>query len=163
MKKKVIILTILTVVFVLLDQLSKLLIISNYDVDTGFKVIPSFFSIVYVRNSGAAWGMFSDGTMLLALISIVFLFFAIKYVVELKSINNFKVIQFSLLFGGIIGNLIDRLFRRYVVDFLSFKIFSYNFPVFNVADCFIVIAIILIFIEMIIDYKKSRGVRNDIK
>ena len=163
MKKKMIILSILTVIFVLLDQLSKLLIVSNFDVDTGFNVIPSFFSILYVRNTGAAWGIFSDGTLLLALISIIFMFFAIKYIIELKNFNNFKIIQFSLLFGGIIGNLIDRLFRKYVIDFFSFKFFSYNFPVFNVADCFIVIAIILILIEMIIEWKNNRGGVNDSK
>ena len=163
MKKKMIILSILTVIFVLLDQLSKLLIVSNFDVDTGFNVIPSFFSILYVRNTGAAWGIFSDGTLLLALISIIFMFFAIKYIIELKNFNNFKIIQFSLLFGGIIGNLIDRLFRKYVIDFFSFKFFSYNFPVFNVADCFIVIAIILILIEMISDWTNNRGGVNDSK
>ena len=158
MKKKIIY---LTVFFVIIDQLIKLLVVNNLDVDTGFKVIPSFFSILYVRNTGAAWGIMSNGTLVLALFSIFFLIFAIKYVIELKNINYYKILSYSLLFGGIIGNLIDRILRNYVVDFLSFNIFSYSFPIFNVADCFIVISIVLIIIEMI--YESNRSDNNDSK
>ena len=146
MKKKLIVIAVICLV---LDQLSKLLIVSNLDIDSGLTIIPSFFSIVYVKNTGAAWGMFSDGTLLLALLSVAFLAFAINYLIKLKDedITKLNMFSYAMLFGGIVGNLIDRLFRKYVVDFLSFNIFGYNFPVFNIADCFIVISIALIVIE----------------
>ena len=152
MKKKLII---LTIIFLLIDQISKIIVVNNMIPNNGFTIIPSFFSILYVQNTGAAWGILADGTIFLALLSGIFLLFALKYVLDSKDLNTFKIINFSLLFGGIIGNLIDRIVRNYVVDFLSFKIFSYNFPVFNIADCFIVISIILIFIEIIIEEKGS--------
>lgn len=144
MKKKLVIITILCII---IDQLTKILVVSNLDINTGFNIIPSFFSISYVRNTGAAWGILSNGTILLAGLSMLFLFFAIKYISEIKSISKLNVISYGLLLGGIIGNLIDRLFRRYVIDFLSFNIFGYSFPVFNIADSFIVISIILIIVE----------------
>ena len=153
MKKKILI---ITLICILLDQLTKLLVISNIEVDTGFNIIPSFFSITYVKNPGAAWGIFSNSTIILALLSIVFLFFAIKYIYELKDISKLSMFSYGMLLGGIVGNLIDRLARNYVIDFFSFNIFGYSLPVFNVADCFIVISIILIIIESLWRDKHDR-------
>ena len=155
MKKKIIIISILCII---LDQLSKTLIISNYEVGNGFNIIPSFFSITYIKNTGAAWGIFSNGTLLLAVLSMVFLFFAIKYIYELNNISKLSCISYGMLIGGIIGNLIDRLFRNYVIDFLSFNIFGYNFPIFNIADIFIVVSIILIVLEYL--WKERRNDRK---
>ena len=154
MKKK---LLIFSIILIIIDQLSKLFIINNFDVDTGIEVIPSFFSILYIRNTGAAWGIFSSSTIFLAILSMIFLLFALKYVLKSKNLNNFKVFNYSMLFAGIIGNLIDRIVRKYVIDFLSFKIFFYNFPVFNIADCFIVISIILILIDMYLEERKCKS------
>ena len=147
MKKKIVI---ITIVCILIDFISKILVINNLDVGTGVTVIPSFFSLSYVQNTGAAWGIFSNGTLLLAVVSKAFLFFAIKYIYEAKSISKLSIFSYVMLIGGIIGNLIDRLFRNYVIDFLSFNIFGYSFPVFNIADCFIVISIFLIVIETLL-------------
>lgn len=153
LKKKLLIFSLLCI---LIDQISKLLIVNSYDVNGGFSVIDGFFSITYIKNTGAAWGMFSNGTIILSLISIVFLFFMIKYIYELKKVSYLNVISYGMLFGGIIGNLIDRLVRNYVVDFLNFNIFGYDFPVFNIADCFIVISIILIVIDSWRDKSDSK-------
>ena len=144
MKKKLLIVAFLCI---LIDQITKLLVISNLDVNTGFNIIKSFFSILYVRNTGAAWGVFSNGTMILAVLSMVFLYFAIKYIYETKNISKINSISYGMLIGGIIGNLIDRLLRGYVIDFFSFNIFGYSFPIFNIADSFIVISIVLIAID----------------
>ena len=99
--------------------------------------------------------MFSNGTLLLAIGSIVFLIFALKYLYDLKYISKLSTFSYGMLIGGIIGNLIDRVFRNYVVDFLSFNIFGYSFPVFNIADCFIVISIILIVVESLMKEGKK--------
>lgn len=158
MKKKVLI---ITLICIFIDQLSKFMIINNFDVNTGKSIISSFFSIVYIRNTGAAWGFFSNGTIALAILSIVFLIFIIKYILDLKEINKIDTFSYGLLIGGIIGNLIDRLIRNYVVDFLSFKFFSYSFPVFNIADCFIVVSIILICVMYLLNSREVE--RNDNK
>lgn len=116
---------------------------------------------MYVQNTGAAWGMFSSGTIILALLSVIFLAFFVKYIIDRKDMDNFEVVISSMLIGGIVGNLIDRLVRGYVVDFFSFKIFSYNFPIFNVADCFIVISIILLLFKMYFLDRKKKVVNLD--
>ena len=158
MKKKILIIALLCV---FVDQLSKYLIVSNFDLNTGKSVISSFFSIAYIRNTGAAWGVFSNGTVVLAILSIVFLFFIVKYIFDLKEISKIDVFSYGLLIGGIIGNLIDRVVRNYVIDFLSFKFFSYNFPIFNIADCFIVISIVLICFESLFKSNKDEVKSND--
>ena len=94
--------------------------------------------------------MFSDGTLLLAIISILFLIFAIIYISKLKYVSKISSVAYGMFIGGIVGNLIDRLGRHYVVDFLSFDIFGHPFPVFNIADSLIVISIILIIVESLI-------------
>ena len=131
------------------------MVINNLEVGTGITIIPEFFSISYIRNTGAAWGMLSNGTLVLAIVSIVFLILAIKYIYDLKSISKLSMFSYGMFIGGIVGNLIDRVFRNYVIDFLNFNIFGYDFPVFNIADCFIVISIALIVIESLVKEGKK--------
>ncbi len=157
MKKRIIL---ITVICILIDQLSKFLVISNLDVNMGKTIIPSFFSILYIKNTGAAWGMFSNGTMILSILSIIFLILLIKYIIDSKSISRLGSYTYGMLIGGIIGNLIDRLVRQYVVDFLSFRIFSYHYPVFNLADVFIVVSVILIALETFFSSKKKVSVSD---
>ena len=152
MKKKIII---ITIICIFIDFISKLLITSNLEVGESITIIPNFFSISYIRNTGAAWGILSNDTLILAMVSMIFLIFAIKYINDLKTISKLSIFSYGMLIGGIIGNLIDRLFRNYVVDFFSFNIFGYNFPVFNIADCFIVISIALIVIETLLKEGKK--------
>ena len=153
MKKNVFVLGIL---FTIIDQLSKIFVISYLTLGEPNVIIPSFFSFTYIKNTGAAWGMFSDGTIILSIISIFFLIFAIKFVLEKENLNKINVLSYGMILGGILGNLIDRIFRKHVVDFLSFKIFGYDFPVFNIADCFIVIGIILVMLDTFLESKKVK-------
>lgn len=135
---------------VFIDQISKILVDNFILLNDSIPVIEGFFSLRYIRNTGAAWGMFSNNTMVLAIISLIFLFFVIKYVNETKEMNKLNIVSFGLIIGGIVGNLIDRVVRRFVVDFFSFNIFGYNFPVFNIADTLIVVAVILLVIDSFI-------------
>ena len=152
MKKKIFI---IAIICFFIDFISKLLVINNLELGTGVTVIPGFFSISYIRNTGAAWGMLSNGTLVLAIGSIIFLVFAIKYIYDLKYISKLSMFSYGMFIGGIIGNLVDRVCRNYVVDFLNFYIFGYDFPVFNIADCFIVISIFLIVIESLLKEGKK--------
>ena len=155
MRKKYKLLLLLSIFLIQLDQLSKLFIRDNYPFsglkflyEKGNQIIPNFFYITNVENTGAAWGSFSGNISLLSIISIFVFILLLKYVLSEK-LNNFKVFYYGLLFAGIIGNLIDRLALGYVTDFLNFYIFSYDYPVFNLADIFIVVGVLLCLVDII--------------
>lgn len=136
----------------IIDFISKCLVLNiKYDI----VVIPNFFSISLVRNTGAAFSSFEGYTYLLVFISILVLFYLFRYSVN-KVSSNLEIVSYSLLIGGIFGNMFDRIIYGSVVDFLSFNIFEYSFPIFNFADIFICFGVLLIIIDMI------RGGRNEI-
>ena len=76
----------------------------------------------------------------------VIVLFLINRIINKEKLSKLECLSFGMIIGGIFGNLFDRLFFHYVIDFLDFKLFGYNYPIFNLADCFIVIGIILMFI-----------------
>ena len=140
---------------ILLDQITKFLASIYLD---NIDIIPAFFSLTYVENKGAAWGILNNSTIVLVGISVIVLLLISKYISSTIEFTKLSVVSYGLLIGGIFGNLIDRIFRGFVIDFLNFNILGYNFPVFNIADTMIVIGVILMFIEVIGDTygKKSR-------
>lgn len=144
----------------LIDQISKFFVDSFMSLNSDITIIDGFFSLRYIRNTGAAWGIMSNNTMLLALISVIFLLFFIKFINDNRILTNLDNISFGLIIGGIVGNLIDRLIRTYVIDFFSFNMFGYHFPVFNVADTLIVVAVILLIIESFIGDDRSDSRRR---
>ncbi len=133
---------------ILLDQITKLLVSIYLE---HIEVISNFFSLTYVENKGAAWGILNNSTIILVGISVVVLLMISKYISSTIEFTKLSVVSYGLLIGGIFGNLIDRIFRGYVIDFLNFNILGYHFPVFNIADTMIVIGVILMFIEVIGD------------
>lgn len=145
MKKKVYVISLILLIF---DILSKIIIKNSLNLYESIKIIPNFFYITYVRNTGCAFSILEGKQYLLIILTLIVFFYLIYYFFKDK-LNNYKVIYYSLLFSGILGNLFDRVFYNYVVDFLDFKIFGYSYPVFNFADSFIVIGVILIIIELI--------------
>lgn len=147
MKKKIYIIALLGLI---IDQLSKLIVTNFMDIYHSITVVEDFFFLTYIRNKGAAWGIFSNNTLILALISLVFLFFLIKYINNETEIKKINAISFGFILGGIAGNLLDRLIRGYVVDFFRFVILGYNYPVFNIADVLIVIGVILLIVDLIL-------------
>lgn len=140
-------LCIYTIIFVFFDQLVKNLINIFMNVNHSINVISDFFSITYVHNYGAAFSIFNGGRILFILITIIILNIIYLYFIKNKNLDKFELFIYSMLLGGIIGNLIDRVIYGYVIDFLDFKIFGYNFPIFNIADSMIVISVILLFIK----------------
>lgn len=140
----------------LLDQISKTWIFNNLPLDSylypdSIQVIDGFFYIVHIGNEGAAWGMLSGYSGLLAIFAFVALFaiYKLRHTLQLKR----RIMQFSfgLLIGGILGNLIDRMIHGHVIDFLDFHFpFSIpwimptgRYPSFNIADCGIVIGVLI--------------------
>ena len=157
MKKSNIILSGLLVSVLLgLDLLFKYLV-STYL--TTVNIIDNFFSLTYVLNDGAAFSLFASRIYLLILIAIICLFFIIY---ELKNNLDDRVLSigYSLVLAGLLGNFLDRLIDGYIIDYLSFKILGYNYPIFNFADILIVVGIIVVIIKEIL---KEGGKKNEVR
>jgi len=139
----------ITLVAVLVaDQASKAWILKHVEAGTYFEpepipVIKGFFYFVNVSNSGAAWGMFSQHTTILAALGFVALAGIFFFRRQLELRKPLLQYTFGLLCGGIIGNLIDRQLYGRVVDFLDFHLPGYRYPAFNVADSGITVGVIL--------------------
>lgn len=145
MSKKVYILT--TILFII-DQISKSLISTYLKLNENVLIIKDFFYIKYIHNSGASFGMLANSRVFLIILSFVAIIIILRYMNSFKkTITN--IIGFGLVLGGILGNLFDRILYGYVKDFLDFVIFKYDFPVFNFADIFIVIGVIILIVSII--------------
>lgn len=144
-KNKVVYLTLSIVL--LIDQIVKLLVKTNMNLNEEISIIPNFFSIQYLKNTGAAFSILENQTILLVVTSIICISVIGYYLKKEENLTPpAESISFGLILGGILGNLIDRIIYQGVIDFLSFKIFKYNFPVFNIADIGITIGVFLLLI-----------------
>lgn len=134
--------------FLSIDIISKILININFNLNETKVMILNFFSITKVYNDGASWGLLNGLRISLILITAIMLVILIMYQKKFK--NNLRnALAFSFLYGGIIGNLLDRLIYGYVIDFLDFVIFGYDFPVFNFADICITFGILLLIVAIL--------------
>lgn len=145
---------IVIIIFLIIDIISKLIVSRVCILNNSVSVINNFFSITYTHNYGGAWSLFSDSTILITVISIIVIIGIIIYLSKKKINNKIESLGYAFLLGGAIGNLIDRIIYGYVIDFLDFNIFGYNFPIFNIADMGIVIGIFLIIVIEIRGNKK---------
>lgn len=139
---------IIAVTSLFLDQITKILIGIFFHLNERIVIIKNFFAIHFIDNYGAAWSIFTNRVEFLIVISLLAIFIIYRYMYNFKH-NQRNNIAFGLILGGIVGNLIDRVFLGYVRDFLSFKIFSYHYPVFNLADTFIVVGVFLLVIAIL--------------
>lgn len=143
----------LVILFILIDQVSKYLIINN--LHERLTIIKNFFYLTYTKNNGAAFSILTGKRLFLILITILIIVGIIYYIRKNNIKDKLSIISFSLILGGSLGNLIDRIVRGYVVDFISVKISNYNFPIFNIADSFICIGIfILVLTSLRKEHKK---------
>ena len=132
---------IITLVFLLFDILSKAVVSRYIVLEKSIKLINKFLYITHVRNTGAAWSMFSSKTILVLIISLVIITGIILYIQQNKPTNKKEKLAYSMILGGALGNFINRLFLGYVIDFIDINIF--NFPNFNIADICIVFGIFI--------------------
>ena len=137
---------ILTIVFLIIDIVSKLVVSNLMTVNDSILVVKNFFYITYVKNTGAAWSIFSCETLGLIIVSLIIISFIIYYISKNKPSTKIEKIGYSMILGGSFGNLLDRIVYGYVIDFLDFNIFGYNYPIFNLADSFIFVGVMLIII-----------------
>lgn len=140
--------------FVGLDQVTKYLARASFMDGDSFVIIPKTLKLIYHENDGAAWGIFSGKPAFLICLTIVlatgitYIFFKIP---EDKKYIPMKIICAMVVAGAIGNNLIDRVLHGYVIDFIYFELI--DFPVFNVADIFIVIGVILMAFLTLLKYK----------
>ena len=138
--------TILTIIVFIIDILSKIIVTKYIGLSESINVIDNFLNLTYVRNTGAAWSMFDNNSYLVLFISAVIIIGLIIYVVKNKPINKIEKVAYAFILGGALGNFVNRCINGYVIDFIDLKIFNYNYPIFNLADSFIVIGVILFII-----------------
>lgn len=141
----------------LIDQITKIIISNNINLNGSVIVIKNFFSLTYVKNTGAAFGFFSGKTLLITIISVFIFVYLLMELIKNKS--NIKIINlsFSFILGGLIGNLYDRIVLGYVRDFMDFTIFNKGFAIFNIGDAFIVVGCFMFIIGALLE------ARNDYK
>ncbi|PJO42790.1 signal peptidase II [Lysinibacillus xylanilyticus] len=143
---------------VILDQWTKWLIVKNMELYERISVWDPWFGILSHRNRGAAWGMLEGQMWLFSIVTIgvicAILYFYHK---EAKGKPLFQV-GLMLLLGGAIGNFIDRIFRGEVVDFVDvlIPVINYDFPIFNIADAALTMAVVILMIGLIVEDKKGK-------
>lgn len=140
---------------VLVDQSSKIVMkaISKIHPES-FTVIKDFFYITYAENTGAAFSILRGQRWFFVTMALIVSVLIIYYIIKHKP-KTLEKISLQLILAGAIGNVIDRIVYGYVIDFLDFYIFGYDFPVFNIADsCITIGAILLIITELFIEDKR---------
>ncbi|MBE5939854.1 MAG: signal peptidase II [Lachnospiraceae bacterium] len=165
--KKAVWYSVLVTILIALDQLTKFIAVWKLKGNESFKIIKGVFELEYLENRGAAWGMLGGQRTMFIIVTIILVPIIIMLIMRIEklfsNINEGKyieldgvkfakklnVLQYVLvaLLAGALGNFIDRLINGYVVDFLSFKLI--NFPIFNVADCYVTVATAILIILML--------------
>jgi len=141
------------------DQLSKWYFYTNRFQYNGFVVIKDFFYLTYLENRGAAFGMLQNQRWLFIILTVIAVSFMIWYLIKNK--NTILRLSMAFLISGAAGNFIDRLFRGFVVDFLDFYPFGYDFPIFNFADICVNIGAFLLVYYVIFIYKEPANKKGE--
>lgn len=138
-----------------LDQITKVLAESKLMGKPDFKVIGDVFVFSYLRNEGAAWGMLSGKINLFLIFTVIVVLLVTYVIINLPVTKKYVplLITCTLLVSGAAGNFIDRVRFGYVRDFIYFKLI--NFPVFNVADCYVTVSVVLLIILILFVYKED--------
>lgn len=144
----------LFVILILIDRITKNLAV-QYLRGNEIELIPGVFSLHYLENRGAAWGMLQNAIWLFVVITIVVIAAMLYFYGRLPMERKYWLLRFTLILlaAGAAGNFIDRIIWHYVVDFLYFKYI--NFPVFNVADCYVCVAAVLLIYCLLFRYKEE--------
>lgn len=155
MKKKSLFILIVILILTIIDQIIKYLVVSNISIGSEKIIIDNFLKFIYIRNTGAAFGILSGNIIFLIFITVLLIFYIVN---EMKKNinNNLSLLSSSLILSGALGNLIDRVVRGYVVDYISFTLFNREMSVFNLADTYITIGVILLIYIVIKEGKNER-------
>lgn len=141
---------------VFIDQYTKSIILAYIDLNESIPVIKDFFNITYVQNYGAGFSIMQNATTTFYIITPICLCIFVYLLYKTKKSEYLSKIALLLMIGGTIGNFIDRIVRIYVVDFLDFYIFGWDFPVFNFADMCLTVGVILYIIVVLTEKKDAK-------
>jgi signal peptidase II len=147
---------VLALFVILCDQLTKWLIVKKMEYGESIEVIGNLLYITSHRNRGAAWGILEGQMWFFYIITIAVVIGLIFYIQKMAKQSVGLGVSLGLMLGGAIGNFIDRVFRQEVVDFVHTYIFSYSFPIFNVADAALTIGVGLLIIYMLLEEKHAK-------
>ena len=141
------------ILLLLLDQWTKVLAISHLKGQADIELLPGILSLHYLENHGAAFGILRDQQWVFLILAAVFLVAAVILYLRMPFTARMIPLRIITVFiaAGAVGNMIDRLFRHYVVDFLYFSLI--DFPVFNVADIYITCCAVLLVLFVVFYYK----------
>ena len=140
-----------SVLIVVLDQLSKSIVHSSMNLYDSFAVIPYLLNFTYIRNEGIAFGInFPGGKIFFIIFPILITFYLISLLKNKEFEDNPSQIALYLIIGGAIGNILDRIFRGYVVDFIDVYINGNHWYVFNIADSAVTIGLLFLLYSSII-------------
>lgn len=143
------------ILLVFLDQITKYWAQISLKGTNGISIIPGIFRLQYLENRGAAFGMFQNKLLFLGLMTVVILAGLIYVYLKVPRTKRFIPIEYICIFisAGAIGNFIDRILHNYVTDFFYFELI--DFPIFNVADCYVTVCAILLLVLGIFYYKEE--------
>ncbi|AFY02959.1 signal peptidase II [Bdellovibrio bacteriovorus] len=162
MKKKYIWLLLISGLLVAMDQLVKVYVHTHFHLGESVIVIPNFFNLTYVRNFGAAFGFLAEShpsfrEIFFLSMPPIALLIILGILRGVKDDDTKQIIALSSIFGGAIGNYIDRVRFRYVIDFLDFHLYNrWSWPAFNIADMAIVGGVALLLLLMFLENKKNK-------
>ena len=138
-----------TSILLIIDQITKLLINTKMTLNQEIIIIPKVLSLLYVKNTGAAFSMLQDNTLFLTVINALFIIVLHLLIKKEKNLSKFSCLSLGMIMGGMFGNLLDRIIHHSVIDFIYISII--NFPIFNIADMGITIGVVLLIISFIIE------------
>lgn len=156
------ILAAVTGIFVLLaDQFTKVYVSGHFEMAKSYEFLPGFLDITYIHNDGGAWGMLGGYTWLLLSVTIVVMLVCLALLLKYGVKDKLMFWAIILVLSGGVGNMIDRIFRGgNVIDFLHFEFWP-TFPVFNIADCAVVVGaclLIFYFFKGLVDEQKQKRI-----
>ncbi|TDM27271.1 lipoprotein signal peptidase [Macrococcoides caseolyticum] len=159
-KYRIMPMTLYTAILILMDQISKYIIVKTMNIGESISVIGEVLQITSHRNYGAAWGMLQNQMIFFYIITIIVLIALIYFYYKEAADNLLMQCGLMLIFAGAVGNFIDRLFRGNVVDFIDTKIINYDFPIFNVADSCLTIGVFILLYELLFNQKEEKSHGN---
>ena len=155
---------IIAVVSILIDQITKILVNGNMELGQIIVLIPKVFQLHYVHNEGAAYGLFSNARWIFLVISAIIIIAIPFFMYKFRRFGKFYIISLSLVLGGAISNMIDRVFLGYVIDFMEPVFLPFGNFTNNFADIFVNVGAISLFVYLIFinkeiwkDDKKKRN------
>ena len=145
--------TIIAALIIAADQVSKIFLAQALKSGRHINVIPKILSLVYVENRGAAFGILQGARIFFIVLTVIVLIAAIVYIVKMRPQSVGEKLALAFIAGGAVGNFIDRAYLGYVRDFLSVDFI--DFPVFNIADCFVCVGAALYVIYILCEGNKD--------